>query len=86
MPQHTPFHSELAPLSCEEYEDIYRETLICLAEQASVGNPFVDSNGYRKCMIDGIPLNDDEILRRWWGNEIGNDIRRLYSVGSVLIQ
>ena len=85
MRQHKSSRPNLGPLTSEDYEDIYRETLLCLSEQFSVGEPYVDISGNRVCMIAGVPLNDDEVLKRWWGDEIGNDIRRLCLVGSSLI-
>ena len=85
MRMHTASGPNLGPLTFEEYEDIYRETLLCLAEQFSVGDPFVNPSGNRLCMIGGFPLNDDEVLKRWWGDEIGDEIHRLASVGSSSI-
>lgn len=75
----------LGPLTFDEFEDIYRETLLCLSEQFSVGDPYVDMSNNRVCMIDAVPLNDDEVLKLWWGDEIGDEIRRHYLVGSSSI-
>lgn len=68
----------------EEYDDIYRETLLCLSENISVGTPFVvgvDGTSKRMCNIDDVALDDDETLARWWGEEIRDDIRRQYQNG-----
>jgi len=75
----------LPSLTFDEYEDIYRETLLCLSEHFCVGDPFMDPSGNRVCMIDGVPSNDDKVLVKWWGQEIGGDIQRLYlTVSSAL--
>jgi hypothetical protein len=62
--------SGLPSLTFDEYEDIYRETLLCLSEEFYVVDSFVDPSGNRVCMIEGVPLNDDEVLKLWWGDEI----------------
>jgi hypothetical protein len=60
----------------EEFEDAYREALLCLSqEHRRVGKPeIVDAN--RVCMIDGKYLNDYEVLKLFWGKEIAQQIRR----------
>ena len=70
--------SRLGIMTDEEYEDIYGEALHCLAEALSVGEPFVDSRGVRVCKVEGALLDDEQVLQRWWGEEIVADIRREY--------
>jgi hypothetical protein len=59
----------------DEYEDSYREALLCLAETVSIGKPFVDHGGKRVCFVDGVPLDDDQVLERWWGKELAEEMR-----------
>src|SRR5260221_7892587 len=40
----------------EEYEDAYREALLCLSEIADVGQPF-HRDGVRICSVDGVLLD-----------------------------
>jgi hypothetical protein len=62
-----------ATLTREEYEDVYGETRLCLSEQFSVGDAFVEASGKRMCIVGGVPLNDDEVLAQWWGEELGEE-------------
>ena len=62
----------------EEYEDAYREALRCLAEQFSVGQPFVRPDGTRVCSIDGILMEDEQVLKDWWEEDIVEQIHREY--------
>jgi len=81
IPRETKFQAEnptCITMTGEQYEDVYRETLRCLSEQYSVGDPSLDASGNRVCKIEGVPMNDDEVLERWWGAEIRDDIRRQY--------
>jgi len=64
------------PLMHDEYQDVYQETLLCLREFAQVGEPYLDETGQRRCQIAGRTLDDDELLERWWGEEIAQEIRR----------
>ena len=59
----------------EEYEDAYREALLCLSEIAHVGQPF-GRGGVRICSVDGCLLDDDQVLERWWGKRIAQKIQR----------
>jgi hypothetical protein len=59
----------------EEYEDTYREALLCLSEIADVGQPF-HRDGTRVCSVDGCLLDDHEVLERWWGKRIAWEIQR----------
>jgi hypothetical protein len=81
IPRETKFQAgnpTYIAMTIEQYEDVYRETLRCLSEQYSVDEPSMDASGNRVCRIEGVPLNDDEVLERWWGAEIRDDIRRQY--------
>ena len=60
----------------EEYDDLYREALLCLGEILEVGSPFVRPDGIRVCNVDGVPLDDDQVLERWWGKRIAREIQR----------
>lgn len=53
-----------------DYEDLYREALLCLSQTCVVGEPFVRDDGTRECEVCGRLLNDDEVLERWWGHTI----------------
>ena len=60
-----------------EFEDAYREALLCLGQVGHrVGEPGV-VNASRVCMIDGKYLNDNEVLKLFWGKEIARQIRYL---------
>ena len=59
----------------EEYEDAYREALLCLSEIADVGQPF-GRHGVRICSVDGFLLDDYQVLERWWGKRIAREIQR----------
>jgi len=59
----------------EEYEDAYREALLCLSEITDVGQPF-GRGGVRICSVDGCLLDDDQVLERWWGKRIAREIQR----------
>lgn len=63
----------------EEYEDSYREALLCLSEAVSVGQPFVGPSGKRVCEVGGVVLDDEQVLEHWWGKEITEDILRQYA-------
>ena len=52
----------------EQYEDLYREALLCLGEILEVGSPFGRPDGVRVCSVDGVLLDDDQVLERWWGS------------------
>lgn len=60
----------------EEYEDVFREAIHCLAENVSVGFPFQDQDGTRVCEVDGRKLRDDQVIELWWGKEIAEQVRR----------
>jgi hypothetical protein len=60
----------------EEYEDVYQEALLCLAENSNVGFPFQQPDGARRCEVDGLLLNDSQVIELWWGKEIAEKIRR----------
>ena len=64
------------PLTVEEYEDVYREAVVCLREIADVGEPFRRSDGVRVCSVDGALLDDGEVLEKWWGKEVAQSIKR----------
>jgi hypothetical protein len=57
-------------LTHEECEDAYREALLCLAEFLSVREPFLSASGKRMCRVGGVPMEDEQVLLRWWGKEI----------------
>jgi len=66
-------------LSREEYEDVYRETLLCLRQIGRiVGTPFADVSGTRLCPVDGQLLPDPAIFQLWWGSEIARHIMSSY--------
>ena len=65
----------------EEYEDLYREALHCLRESLAVGFPFQQTNGTRVCEVDGRMLDDDQVIERWWGREIADNVRNERSKG-----
>lgn len=60
------------PLTDDEYEDAYQEALFCLQEEATVGYPVIGPEGERTCRVDGMVLNDYEVLQRWWGKDIAD--------------
>ncbi len=62
----------------EEYEDLYCEALRCLAERFSVGQPFVRPDGMRVCSVDGILVEDEQVLKDWREEELVEKIRREY--------
>jgi hypothetical protein len=63
------------PLTEEEYEDAYREALLCLAEDGhDVGAPFIAANRRRICLVDGRTLDDHQVLELWWGSDISCQI------------
>ena len=68
--------SRKLPLTVEEYEDVYREAVLCLQEIADVGEPFRRPDGIRLCDVDGTLLDDGEVLERWWGKPIADSIKR----------
>ena len=60
----------------EEFEDAYREALLCLGEVGHrVAEPEI-VNASRVCVVDGKPLNDYQVLNLFWGKEIVEEIRR----------
>jgi hypothetical protein len=69
-------HPHKPPLTIEEYEDVYREAVLCLREIADVGEPFRRPDGIRVCDVDGTLLDDGEVLERWWGKPIADSIKR----------
>jgi hypothetical protein len=63
------------PLTDREYEDVYAEALLCLADDKhAVGKPFIDGTGARYCMVDERRLNDKAVLELWWGEDIAPKI------------
>ena len=62
-------------ISDAEFEDAYREALLCLADAGHfVGQP-ERAEGVRVCVVDGAALRDYEVLELWWGEEIAGQIR-----------
>jgi hypothetical protein len=59
-----------------EFEDAYREALVCLADVGHVVAGPIGTDGSRVCIVDGKPLTDYEVLNLWWGKEIADQIRR----------
>jgi hypothetical protein len=63
------------PLSDAEYEDVYREALLCLADDGRiVETPFYNGNGVRYCLVDNRKLTDEEVLKLWWHEDITRKI------------
>lgn len=58
-----------------EYEDAYQEVLRCLGEASSIGTPYFEDSE-RTCLIDGVPLSDNQIFERLWGPGIAARIKR----------
>lgn len=58
----------------EDYEDAYFEALFCLRELAEVGQPRFIA-GRRLCLVDGTLLSDEEVLRRWWGEGLAQQMQ-----------
>jgi len=77
--------STVSTMTENEYEDVYRETLLCLSELGGVGKPFVDRSGERMCEVEGVPLSDDDVLARWWGLQISGKIRCQYLAGKSML-
>lgn len=73
-------------LSDEEYEDAYREALFCLAEAVSVSKPFIDASGRRVCDVGGVLLDDDQVLERWWGEDVLEKIHRQHKRGPFKVR
>ena len=63
-------------LSNEDYEDAYREALLCLREIAYVGEPYRTATGTRSCQVDEAYLDDYQVFTRIWGDQVGDRIRR----------
>ena len=62
------------PLTDAEYEDVYAETLVCLADDGHiVSEPFYD-RGIRYCVVDKHTVFDKEALELWWGEQITQEI------------
>jgi hypothetical protein len=58
----------------QEYEDAYAEALFCLADDGhTVGIPFANGTGVRRCEVDSRSLDDKNVLELWWG-EIASQI------------
>jgi hypothetical protein len=58
-------------LTDEEYEDVYREALRCLADDGcTVGVPTKTKAGIRHCDVDGRKLDDRGVLEAWWGEAV----------------
>jgi hypothetical protein len=59
-------------LTDEEYEDVYREALRCLADDGrTVGVPHkTKAVAARHCVVDGRTLDDRGVLETRWGEEI----------------
>lgn len=65
----------MSPVTRAEYEDAYMEALRCLADSGhAVGKPFYDTTGTRYCIVDERKLNDEAVLKLWWGDEITRKI------------
>jgi hypothetical protein len=64
-------------LTGDEYEDAYREALLCLSRVVSVGAPFVNENGSRNCTVNAKILDDEAVLRLFWGETITAEILAL---------
>jgi hypothetical protein len=58
-----------------DYEDVYREAVLCLRQTCAVGEPFWKADGSRVCEVCGQLLSDDEVLERWWGKSIAGLIK-----------
>jgi hypothetical protein len=58
----------------QEFEDAYREALVCLADVGHVVTGPFGTDGTRMCMVDARPLCDYEILELWWGKKIADQI------------
>ena len=59
-----------------DYQDIYRETLLCLGQELEIGAPFLQSDGTWGCHIGDRLLTEDQVLELWWGPVIAARIRR----------
>jgi hypothetical protein len=60
----------------QEFEDAYREALVCLADVGHVVTAPIGTDGARVCIVDGRPLTDYEVLKLWWGQQIADQMRR----------
>lgn len=58
----------------EDYEDLYREALLCIGQQGIFEPPFFQDDGIRMCKVNGALLGDQEVSERWWGKKIANHI------------
>lgn len=58
-----------------EFEDAYREALVCLADVGHVVAGPIGTDGSRVCIVDGQPLTDYAVLNLWWGKKIADQIR-----------
>jgi hypothetical protein len=58
-----------------EFEDAYREALVCLADVGHVVAGPIGTDGSRVCIVDGQALNDYAVLNLWWGKKIADQIR-----------
>lgn len=62
-------------LTDQEYEDVYRESLRCLADAGNdVGVPQTNADGVRICIVNGKTLNDRGLIESWWSPEITRKI------------
>jgi len=58
-----------------EYEDLYREALLCLGQILEVGSPYRTPDGTRVCSVDRVLLDDGQVLERWWGKSLARKIK-----------
>ena len=54
----------------QEYEDAYAEALVCLADDGhTVGIPFANGTGIRRCEADSRSLDDESVLETVVGRD-----------------
>jgi len=58
-----------------DYQDLYRETLLCLGQEFQVGKPFRARAGAWLCNVGGRLMNEAEVLELWWGPAIASRIQ-----------
>ena len=64
----------MSKLTDHEFEDVYRESLGCLASAGhDVGEPH-DGDGLRHCVVDGKTLDDRGVIETWGDAEIARKI------------
>jgi len=62
-------------LTDEEYEDMYRESLRCLADAGhAVGTPYLDEAGIRRCVAGEWVLDDRGVIGAWWSEKVTQEI------------